>query len=298
MKVALALTAARLRLVLRNRTFLFFSLVMPMAYLFISRVIFVQGGGGEMVSYLLASVMALTVVGTLWGLSLQLVQFREQGILRRFRMAPVGAGPMLLSSIFANYMMLLPTILLQYALARWVFHMTGWGNLWGVFFLVTLGSITFASMGLIIASVTNSMQETQIICQAVWMVFLFFSGATFPLPFLPKFVQVSALFLPATYLVTGLQRVMIGNQSVFTLGPNILSLVSCAILAFLLSQQLFRWDPEDKIPRRAMLWAVSILIPFILVGLWEVHSGALRKNAAVDFNTVNQRMAPANSKPR
>ncbi len=297
MRVALALTAARLRLVVRNRTFLFFTLAMPMAYMFFGWMI-IQRSGREVIPYLLASVAALTVAGTLWGISLQLVMFREQGILRRFRMAPVGAAPMLLSSIFSNYVMLLPTILIQYAFARWVFHMSVFGNLWGVLFLVTLGSITFASMGLIIASVTNSMQETQVICQIVWMLFMFLSGATIPLPFLPKFIQVGALFLPATYLVTGFQRVMIGNQSVFTLGPNIVSLVSSAVLAFLLSQQLFRWDPEEKVTRRAKLWAVSILIPFLLVGLWEVHSGKLRTDAGVDYRTVMQRPVPVENKPQ
>ena len=42
-------------------------------------------------------------MGSFWGLSVQLVMFREQGILRRFRLAPVSAGALLASSIFANY---------------------------------------------------------------------------------------------------------------------------------------------------------------------------------------------------
>ena len=44
----------------------------------------------QAVPYLLAEVLALTVMGSFWGLSVQLVTFREQGILRRFRVAPVG----------------------------------------------------------------------------------------------------------------------------------------------------------------------------------------------------------------
>ena len=44
-------------------------------------------------------------------------------------------------------------------------HMQGWGNLWAIFLLVTLGSATFSSLGLIVASVTNTMQETQVINQ-------------------------------------------------------------------------------------------------------------------------------------
>ena len=54
---------------------------------------------------------------------------------------------------------------------------------------MTLGIVTFAALGLIVASVTNTMQETQIINQILWWAFLFLSGATLPLPMLPGWMQ-------------------------------------------------------------------------------------------------------------
>ena len=91
--------------------------------------------------------------------------------------------------------------------------MAGLGNVLSVFILVTIGTVTFASLGLIVASVTNTMQETQIINQIIWFVFLFISGATIPFPMLPAMVQKVAVFLPATYLVSGLQRAMIDHTN-------------------------------------------------------------------------------------
>ena len=85
-----ALTVSRMRLAMRNRAFLFFSLIMPIAFLFIYAGIFGRGNR-QAVPYLLAEVLALTVMGSFWGLSVQLVTFREHGILRRFRVAPVSA---------------------------------------------------------------------------------------------------------------------------------------------------------------------------------------------------------------
>ena len=182
-----------MRLAMRNRAFLFFSLIMPIAFLFIYAGIFGRGNR-QAVPYLLAEVLALTVMGSFWGLSVQLVTFREQGILRRFRVTPVGASAMLASSLLSNYFMTLPTIVIEFFLSRWVFHMSGLGNLTSVFVLVTLGTISFASLGLIVASVTNTMQETQIINQIIWFVFLFISGATIPFPILPRIVQASPSF--------------------------------------------------------------------------------------------------------
>ena len=287
MKHTWALTLSRMRLAMRNRAFLFFSLIMPIAFLFIYAGIFGRGNRQAM-PYLLAEVLALTVMGSFWGLSVQLVTFREQGILRRFRVAPVGASAMLASSLLSNYLLTVPTIVIEFFLARWVFHMTGMGNLAGVFVLVTAGTVSFASLGLIVASVTNTMQETQIINQIIWFIFLFLSGVTVPLPILPKIVQGFALYLPATYLVSGLQRAMIDYAGPVNLGAELISMLGCALIAFLISAQLFRWDPEAKAPRRAKLWAVSAIIPFLLLGAWETANGRLRSHALIDFQSVTQ----------
>src|SRR5882757_4882553 len=137
-----ALTLSRMRLAMRNRAFLFFSLIMPIAFLFIYAGIFGRGKT-RAVPYLLAEVLALTVMGSFWGLSVQLVTFREQGILRRFRLTPVGASAMLASSLVSNYFLTLPTIAVEFFLSRSVFHMAGLGNLLSIFVLVTIGTVTF-----------------------------------------------------------------------------------------------------------------------------------------------------------
>lgn len=287
MKNAWTLTKIRMRLAVRNRAFIFFSLILPLAlvFLFLGAI-----GRGRIaaVPYLFASVLSLTIMGSFWGLSVQLVTFREQGILRRFRVAPVSAGAMLASSILSNYLMTLPTILIEFSIARGIFDLRSWGNIAGILLLVTLGTVTFAALGLIVASVTNTMQETQIINQILWWGFLGLSGATLPLPMLPGWLQTLAAFQPATYLVTGLERVMVAHVSVLAIAPELLSLALCATIAFVISQQLFRWEPGAKVPRSAKLWAASAVIPFLLLGVWESTHGQLRASARQDYLSIEQ----------
>jgi len=221
-------------------------------------------------------------------LSVQLVTFREQGILRRFRVTPVGASAMLASSLVSNYFLTLPTIAIEFYLSRSVFHMTGLGNVLSIFVLVTIGTVTFASLGLIVASVTNTMQETQIINQIIWFVFLFISGATIPFPLLPGAVQAVAVFLPATYLVSGLQRAMIDHTNLPNLGMYLASLGGCALIAFVVSAQLFRWEPESKAPRQAKMWAAAAVVPFLLLGVWESVNGDLRSHAMKDLQSIRE----------
>src|SRR5665213_2709625 len=276
-----------MRLAMRNRAFLFFSLIMPIAFLFIYAGIFGRGRS-QAVPYLLAEVLALTVMGSFWGLSVQLVTFREQGILRRFRVTPVGASAMLASSLVSNYFLTLPTIAIEFFLSRSVFHMAGLGNLLSIFVLVTIGTVTFASLGLIIASVTNTMQETQIINQIIWFAFLGVSGATVPLPSLPRTIQAIALFLPATYLVSGLQRAMINGTGLLSLGIYLASLSGCALIAFIVAAQLFRWEPESKAPRKAKIWVAVAVIPFLLLGIWENFNGDLRNYAVQNLQSIRE----------
>jgi ABC-2 type transport system permease protein len=279
LKTILTLAAMRIRITLRNKAFLFFSLIMPMVFFFLYGSVFAKGNV-QAVTFLMGPVLSLTVMGTFWGLSMQLVTWREQGILRRFRLAPLSPATMIASSVIANYALILPTVFLQLFLARYIYHVTAFGNWITLFVFVILGITSFGALGLIVASVTNTMQETQIINQLLWFSFLFLSGATVPLSVLPVVVQRIGLFLPATYLVSGIQRGMVYNQGVWSLTVEIISLLAWGALAFFISSMLFRWEPEAKLPRNAKLWAVATILPFILLGIWENHNGKVLATAA------------------
>jgi ABC-2 type transport system permease protein len=290
----------RIRLALRNRAFTFFSVVMPLAFLFVYATLLGRGDP-RMVGYLFPSVLALTVMGSFWGLSIQLVTFREQGILRRFRLAPIGAGTLLASSIISTYILILPTLVAELLLVRWVWHVPSFGNLWGVFVFVSLGIFAFASFGLIVASVTNTMQETQVINNAIWFLFLFFSGAVLPLIFFPGWLQRLSVFLPATHLLIGLQYVFIAGASTWKVVAEAIALAGGAAMAFYVSAKLFRWEPEEKITRQAKWAAAAVVIPFLLLGLWENTQDTRRKELRAIYDSVlSSRIpspAPAQSQP-
>src|SRR5271169_325527 len=242
------LTKARMRLALRNRAFFFFSLVMPLIFLFGSVTIFGRSAT-VWVGYILGAILAVTVMGSFWGLSVQLVTFREQGILRRFRLAPVGAGPMLASGILSNYFLVMPVIIIELLVCKFAFHVLSLGNLWALFALVTIGSATFASLGLIVASVTNTMQETQMINNLIWMGLIFLGGATIPIAIFPKWLQRISLFIPAQYLSTGLQSAATLRATPSEVLEDFIALALGFWVAFEVSRQLFRWEPEAKAPR-------------------------------------------------
>jgi ABC-type multidrug transport system permease subunit len=201
---------------------------------------------------------------------------------------------MLASSVVANYFLMFPTVLIEFLFARFVFHVTDFGDLLATFILISIGTVSFASLGLVVASITNTMQETQVINQLLWLPLIFLSGATFPLAFLPHVVQNVSLFLPATYLVQGLQRAIFNSIPIWQLAVQVGSLVFWAILTFFLSAQLFRWEPEVKVRRNAKLLVLATIIPFLLLGFWENKYGNIPAQAQSALDSLSK---PAKSAP-
>jgi len=235
-------------------------------------------------------------MGSFWGLSVQLVTFREQGILRRFRVAPIGASAMLASSIISNYFLTIPTVVIEFIFAPSLSH-------------VQYGQ----SLGSVCADYTwdchvcdtragyrqrhehdagnPDYQPDYLVC------FLFLSGVTVPLPILPKLVQKVSYFLPATYLVSGLQQSMVDHAGISDLGLDLASMLGCTVIAFLVSTQLFRWEPEAKAPRRAQALGRCRGDPFPLAGVWENKPRPCAHPRSDGFSVHGAFVSPGNASP-
>lgn len=289
-----ALTRMRIQIAFRNKMFFFFVIFMPLVFFFLYAGVFAKSVP-RIVSFYLGPVVAFNVMGSFWGLSATLVMFREQGILRRFHVAPVTAADLLASSIVATYVLTLPIVALELLLARLMFHVPHLGNPVSLFLLVSIGIVSFGSLGLVVASITNTMQETQVLNQLLWLPLIFLSGATFPLAYLPRTVQRFGLFLPATYLVNGLQQTVVNSATPWSRYVEILSLSVWGFLTFFLSAQLFRWEPEAKVPRRAKLLVAATAIPFILLGVVENMSDRVLREAHTAFENFTS--VPSSPRP-
>ncbi len=264
-----------IKLVMRTKVALFFTFLFPLIFLFVYSGIFARGNP-EAVVYFFGPVVTLNIMGNgFFGLGLQSVMQRERGSLRRYRLAPIGPGTMVLSSLVANYLLELPTIAMLVFCAMVFFHMPLKINLLTLLILVTVGTFAFAGFGLTIASVANTMQEAQVYNNVVWFTLLFLSGVTVPLPMLPHWIQRFAAFLPATYLVSSFQAIMAGGQSLFDHRAEMLVLLVSGTFGLLFAWKLFRWDKGEKISTRAKLISITFIVPFLVMGIWMNERGNL-----------------------
>jgi imidazolonepropionase-like amidohydrolase/ABC-type multidrug transport system permease subunit len=272
MKVYIALFKSNLQLTLRDRSVLFFNYVFPFIFFFAFAELF-HAGTGAGIAYFVGTVLTMGILGNgLWGAGMRSVQDREANILRRFKVTPISPLPILLAAMVSGWLLYLPVLFGLLGLAHFVYAMPMPRNWFSLFLMVTLGVCAFRAIGLILASVTNTMQEAMIAIQLLYMPMLFLSGATIPAALLPKWAQTVAEFMPASYLVTGFQGIFFQNLTIWNSGAAVAGLVVTIVLGMFLAVQLFRWEKGEKIRPRNRLWVLAVLGPFLLMGCYRGYT--------------------------
>ena len=272
MKSYLALISLDLRLALRQKSVLFFNFMFPLGF-FITFAQIMHGERGGSITFILTMVIIIGVLSNgLMGAGVRAVQEREANILRRYKVTPITPAPLLVASTIVGWIIFMPFVVLIFAIAHLVYGMP-WPQNWiSIFCFVSLGIVSFRAIGMILAAVVNSMQESQILVQLLYIPMLLLSGATFPASIFPSWLLALTQFLPATYLVSGLQGMMLRRETLAQNAPAAAALMLTVGLGLFISYKLFRWEKEEKIRTSAKLWIGAVLLPFVLLGGWQAHT--------------------------
>jgi imidazolonepropionase-like amidohydrolase len=104
------------------------------------------------------------------------------------------------------------------------------------------------------------------------MPMLFLSGASFPLSFMPDWLKLVTQFIPASYLVTGMSGILQRGETIGQNSKSVFALVVTMLVGLFIATKLFRWEKEEKLRPSAKLWVLVVLLPFFLLGGYQVWS--------------------------
>jgi len=272
MKSYIALIQLDLKLALRQKSVLFFNYMFPLIFF----VVFAQamhGDRGNGMTQIVTMVIIIGILGNgLFGAGMRAVQERESNVLRRYKVTPITPAPILTSATVVGWILFMPLVVFVFCAAHFGYGMPWPPRLGSILLFATLGILAFRAIGMILASVANSMQESQILVQLVYLPMLFLSGATFPTSMFPSWLLIVTQFLPATYLVSGLEGMMLRQESLAENGFPALALLITVFVGLFISYKLFRWEKEEKIRSSAKLWVGAVMLPFIVLGGWQAHT--------------------------
>ncbi|MFN2507537.1 MAG: amidohydrolase family protein [Chthoniobacterales bacterium] len=272
MKTFLALFQIDLKLAFRNRAVIFFSFFFPLFFFFVFAQLF-QAKQGAIVLQVITMVTAIGILGNgLYGAGMRAVEDRESDSLRRYKVTPITPIPILVASLLTGLCIYLPAVLLTLVLANRFYGMAVPTNLLSFLVFVIIACLAFRALGLIVAAVVNSSQESNILIQPLYMTMLFLSGATIPLTLMPDWLQIVTQFIPATYLMTGMAGILQRGESVAQNWPSVLALLVTAGVAMFIATKLFRWEKGEKLRPAAKLWVLAALLPFLVLGGYQAWS--------------------------
>jgi imidazolonepropionase-like amidohydrolase/ABC-type multidrug transport system permease subunit len=280
MKTYLELIKIDLKLALRQRTVIFFNYLFPLIFFFTFASIFGAAQDQGAATHVMTMALAMGILGNgLFGAGMRAVQEREMSILRRYKVTPITPGPILVASMVTGWAIFMPYVVLILMLAHRVYHLPWPGHMDQFLVFLSLGLVAFRALGLVIASVANTMQESVILVQLCYFPMLFLSGATFPIDRY-DWMQLVSRFIPSTYMVEGVKRMMLHNaDGILANWKSVVALLVTAVVGWFLGVKLFRWEKEEKVSASSKLWVFAVLVPFVFLGVWQAYSKEdLRKN--------------------
>jgi ABC-2 type transport system permease protein len=120
-------------------------------------------------------------------------------------------------------------------------HMTL--TVWLIPFLI-LGPMLFASMGMLVGTVTKSVESASVLGNIITFPMMFLSGTFFPISTMPEYLRNFAHVLPLYYIVEGLNNVMVyGNIFPGALIDIGITTV-ITVIVFVAAAKLFKWRED------------------------------------------------------
>ncbi len=247
MKSLLKMSWVEAKLFLREPVGAFFTLIFPLMMLFIFGTIYgsqpppqsgVQGGMVNLIPAFSAMIIGIT---GLMSTTISMATYRENGILRRLRTTPVSPLVVLVAQVVVVFSMTCLGMLLLVGAGRLVYHVNFEGNVLSLFAGFTLSSLSFFSIGFILAGVMPSARTAQVTAMVLMYPMLILSGAAWPRELMPATIQKVSAFIPLTYVVNLLRGLWIGEAwSLHT--TDVIVLVSMLVVGVLISIRTFRWE--------------------------------------------------------
>jgi ABC-2 type transport system permease protein len=181
--------------------------------------------------------------GATFGAAISLVSWRQNKLLRRLRLAPVGTG----SIVAARIGIALAVGLIQLAVFLVIARLPYFGlqltaAWWMAIPLVVCGILAFMSIGLLVGAIAKTQQAATSIANLIILPMAFLGGAFLPLDFAPDWVRQASYAMPLRYLVTGMQDVMARGEGPAAALPAIGILLGFTLIVSLFAVRMFRWD--------------------------------------------------------
>lgn len=204
------------------------------------------------------------LAATLLGLPDPLVNARESGIFRSYKINGVPAASILLIPGLTTGLHLAVVALLITLSAPLLFAAAIPSNRFNFFIVLAALSLACSGLGLLIGVVSPSTRLTVLYSQIIFIPSMILGGLMLPYSMLPEAAQTVAQLMPATHAMNAFNGLAMGAAADFNPWASVVMLTSSGILAFGLALYLFSWDSQNNQRRGHSILALLAFLPYVV----------------------------------
>lgn len=262
--------AFTLRTGLRNKDLLLMNYMLPLGFFLMMGTIMTEEINPFFLDTMIPAMMIFAALsGAILGLPNPLVEDREAGILRSYKINGVPAASILAVPALATviHMLVVGTVIAGSAQLIFAAPLPVNWLMLAVTYLAFL--FTCSGLGLLIGTISKNTQATIMWSQLVFLPSIMLGGLMMPASILPEALQQAARLLPSTYAMDAFRALAMGYEAA-SYAPvlNLVILVAGGILAYALAWFLFSWDSHNTERRGRPILALLAILPYLAGALF------------------------------
>lgn len=198
--------------------------------------------GSRYIDFLLPGLLGMNLMGSsIWGLAFGVVDARRKKLLKRLIATPMPRHEYLLAFLLSRLVMLVVEVGVLLGFGMLVFHVPLRGSPASFAVLCVTASLSFSSLGLLIASRARTIEAVSGLTNSVMMPMWIVSGVFFSSQRFPDMLQPVIRALPLTAIIDALRANMLQGARLGQLWPELAVLGAWMLLSFSLALRIFRW---------------------------------------------------------
>lgn len=197
------------------------------------------------IDFIVPGILSLMIMSNnLNGVAATIASWRERGILRRMQGTPLSSASFIAGQMTARVLLNGLQALVVLLVAYLFFDVHVYGSWALLIAFVFLGTLTFMSIGFIIASLSKTPESASPIAGLISFPMIFVGGIFFPIRDLPDILQPVVKAIPIGYLTESLRSVMNEGATIVELWIPALVLLGWTLVSFIVAAWSFRWDVD------------------------------------------------------
>lgn len=252
---------------IRNKALLLMNYLFPLGFFLMMGFIMPDLNPSFLPVMIPAMVVFAVLAATLLGLPEPLVNARETGVFRSYKINGVPSPSILVIPALTTALHLVIVATIITASAPLLFDAPLPVN-WAAFALIFI-AIAVAAGGIsVLIGVISADSRIQVLwSQLIFLPSMLLGGMMIPYADLPNAAGTFARLLPATHAMNAFNALAMGEVADFDAWGSVIALLVSGILGFGLAVYLFTWDSHNTKRRGHPALALLVLLPFAVMML-------------------------------